>query len=135
MANLLYEKGKENFLGANIDLSGGVIRAVLVDITAGYTRDPAHDAYDDLGANIVGTESPAFATVSITDGIFDADDITFATVSGAEAGAVVIFLDTGVPANDLLIAYIDTATGLPVTPNGGDIVVQWDAGANKIFAL
>ena len=119
MANLLYPKGKENFLGANIDLSGGVIRAVLVDITAAYTYDAAHDAYDDLGANIVGTESPAFTTKDLTDGVFDADDITFSTVSGTEAGAVVLFLDTGTPANDLLIAYIDTATGLPVTPNGG----------------
>lgn len=34
-----------------------------------------------------------------------------------------------------LIAYIDTATGLPVTPNGGDITIAWDSGANKIFKL
>jgi len=34
-----------------------------------------------------------------------------------------------------LIAWIDTGTNLPVTPNGGDITVQWDAGANRIFKL
>jgi hypothetical protein len=34
-----------------------------------------------------------------------------------------------------LIAYIDTATGLPVTPNGGDITIAWDSGANRIFKL
>jgi len=34
-----------------------------------------------------------------------------------------------------LIAYIDTATGLAVTPNGGDITIAWDSGANKIFKL
>jgi len=34
-----------------------------------------------------------------------------------------------------LIAFIDTATNLPVTPNGGDIIVAWDNGANKIFKL
>ena len=34
-----------------------------------------------------------------------------------------------------LVAYIDTATGLPVTPNGGNIQIVWDTGANKIFAL
>lgn len=28
-----------------------------------------------------------------------------------------------------------TASGLPVTPNGGNIVVAWDNGANKIFKL
>ena len=32
-------------------------------------------------------------------------------------------------------AYIDTATGLPITPNGGDIIVTWDNGINKIFRL
>ena len=34
-----------------------------------------------------------------------------------------------------VIAFIDTATGLPVTPNGGDITITWDNGANKIFKL
>ena len=34
-----------------------------------------------------------------------------------------------------LIANIDVATGLPITPSGGDIIVQWDTGANKIFKL
>ena len=33
------------------------------------------------------------------------------------------------------INFIDTATGLPITPNGGDIIVTWDNGANKIFKL
>jgi hypothetical protein len=28
-----------------------------------------------------------------------------------------------------------TASGLPVTPNGGNIVITWDNGANKIFKL
>jgi hypothetical protein len=47
----------------------------------------------------------------------------------------VIYKDTGTAATSPLIAYIDTATGLPVTPNGGDITVTWDNGSNKIFKL
>jgi len=133
MANLLYPKGKENLLEGGFTLSSDTIRAVLVD-TGTYTYSAAHNAYDDL-SGVVGSESPAFSSKSVTDGIFDAADITFSTVSGATVEALVIFLDTGTPSTDLLLAYIDTATGLPVTPNGGDIVIQWDAGANKIFAL
>lgn len=134
MANLLYPKGKENFLSGAIDLTSGVIRAVLVD-TGVYSYNAAHDAYDDL-SGVVGTESGAFTTKDVTDGVFDAANITFSSVAGGStAEAVVIFLDTGTPANDLLIAYIDTATGLPVTTNGGDVNVTWDSGANKIFAL
>ena len=34
-----------------------------------------------------------------------------------------------------LIAYIDTGTNLPITPNGGDVTVAWDSGANRIFTL
>ena len=34
-----------------------------------------------------------------------------------------------------LICYLDTGTGLPVTPTGADIAITWDSGASKIFAL
>ncbi|GAI46620.1 unnamed protein product, partial [marine sediment metagenome] len=47
-----------------------------------------------------------------------------------------IFKDDGVDdVSSPLIALIDTATGLPVTPNDGDITIAWDNGANKIFKL
>lgn len=39
-----------------------------------------------------------------------------------------VYIDTGVAGTLRLIAYIDTGvTGLPVTPNGGDINITWDA--------
>ena len=45
-----------------------------------------------------------------------------------------IYIDTGVAGTSRLIAYIDTGvTGLPVTPNGGDINITWDAAG--IFTL
>jgi hypothetical protein len=34
-----------------------------------------------------------------------------------------------------LIAWIDTGTNIPVVPNGGDVNITWDSGANKIFKL
>ncbi len=50
--------------------------------------------------------------------------------------ALVIYQHTGVDATSELIAYIDTGvTGLPVTPNGGDITVTWDSGSDKIFKI
>jgi hypothetical protein len=52
---------------------------------------------------------------------------------------MVIFVDTGVASTSPLVAYID---GLSVTPNGGNIVVDWDdvstingVTGNVIFAL
>lgn len=45
-----------------------------------------------------------------------------------------LFVDTGNAATDALICYIDSASsGLPVTPNGGDIVISWSASG--IFTL
>ena len=69
-----------------------------------------------------------------TNGTFDAADSTFSAVSGASVEALVIYIDTGSAATSPLVAYIDTGvTGLPVTPNGGDIAVAWNASG--IFAL
>lgn len=132
MANALYPITKGLMMTAGINMSSGVIRAVLVD-TGTYTYSAAHADYADL-TGVVGTESGAFTSKTFTSGVFDAADITFTAVTGTTAEAIVIFLDTGTPANDLLIAYIDTGvTGLPVTPNGGDIDVSWDAAG--IFTL
>lgn len=131
MANLLYPLGKKALLDGDIDLLVATIRAVLID-TGTYTYDAAHNAYDDL-SGVVGSESGAFASKTTTAGVFDAADISFTAVTGATAEALAIFVDTGTPSTDLLIAYIDTATGLPVTPNGGDINVAWNASG--IFAI
>ena len=73
--------------------------------------------------------------MTTTAGVADAADITFTTVTGDESEALVIYKHTGTDGTSNLIAYIDTATGLPVTPGGGDITVTWDDGANKIFKL
>ena len=65
----------------------------------------------------------------------DAADITHTAVSGASVESIEVYKDSGVESTSRLIANIDTATGLPVTPNGGDITVAWDNGVNKIFKL
>lgn len=130
MASVIYPLAKQSLLKGDLDLDG-VIRAVLID-TAVYTYSAAHDFYNDL-SGVVGAESGAFASKTFTNGVFDAADITFTAVTGATVEAIVLFLDTGVAAADTLIAYIDSASGLPVTPNGGDINVAWHASG--IFAL
>jgi hypothetical protein len=126
MASVIYPKFKEVLWAGGGNLSSGVVRAVLID-TGTYTYNAAHNAYDDL-SGVVGTESGAFASKTFTNGVFDAADITFTAVTGATVEAIVVFLDTGTPANDLLVCYIDSASsGLPVTPNGGDINVVFNA--------
>jgi hypothetical protein len=134
MADLLYPKFKEALLTAGLDLEADTIKAVLID-TADYTYSAAHDFLDDVPAAArVGT-AQTLGSKTITNGVFDAGDITFPTVAGDVCEAILIYKDSGVEGTSNLIALIDSYTGLPVTPNGGNIGVTWPSDSNKIFAL
>ena len=135
MANLLYDKGREAFLDGGISWSSDDIRVILVD-TDDYTVDSAtHDNLDDVPAGARVATSGALTGKTVAAGVADGDDVTFTSVTGDQSEAIIIYQHTGVESTSKLIAYIDTATNLPVTPNGGDITIQWDNGANKIFKL
>ncbi len=121
----IYPLFKEKLLQAQVDLSAVTVRAVLID-TGVYTYSAAHEAYDDL-TGIVGTESGVLGSKTFADGTFDSADTTFTSVTGNEAEAIVLFVDSGTPATDWLIAFIDSGTNLPVTPNGGDINITVNA--------
>lgn len=135
MANALYDTGRESFLKGEISWSSDNIKAVLVD-TATYTVNISTDQYlsDIPSAERVATSSN-LSSKTTAAGVADAADITFTSVSGDQSEALVIYQDTGTATTSRLIAYIDTATGLPVTPNGGDITVTWDSGTSRIFKL
>lgn len=135
MANALYDKGREGFLDGSIDWDTNTIKVVLVD-TADYIVNLAtHQFLSDVPALARVATSPALTGKTVAAGVADAADVTLTAVTGDPCEALVIYQDTGVEGTSRLIAYIDTATGLPVTPNGGDITIAWDNGANKIFKL
>lgn len=134
MANAHYGKGKERLLDAAIDPNNDTIKAALVSTS--YTANlSTHEFYSDISAYVLGTPV-TLSSKAITLGVFDAADVTFASVaSGSTAKAVVLFKDTGVAGTSPLMTYIDTITGFPLATHGGDITVAWDNGANKIFSL
>jgi hypothetical protein len=135
MANALYDKGRQKFLEGSIHWGSDDIKVILVD-TADYTVDLAVDEFlDDIDGDAVIATSANLGTKTTTGGVADAADVTFSAVTGDQSEALVIYKDSGTASTSPLIAYIDTASGLPVTPNGGDITVQWDNGTNKIFKL
>lgn len=132
MANAIYPKWKEAVIAAVSNSSlGGTVKAVLVD-TGTYTYSAAHEFQSSLSGT-VGTAA-TLGTKTYTTGTFDAADVTYTAVSGASCEAIVIYIDTGSSATSRLVAYLDTGyTGLPVTPNGGDITITWAAGG--IFTI
>jgi len=108
---------------------------ILID-TDDYTVDLAtHDNLDDIPAAARVAVSGALTGKTVAAGVADADIVTFTAVTGDQCEALVIYKHTGVESTSRLIAYIDSAAGLPVTPDGGDIPVYWSAGSAKIFKL
>jgi hypothetical protein len=138
MANALYDLARQSFLSQNpsIDWDTDNIKVVLV---RGYVPNLVTDQFlsnvTGGGGTLVAT-SANLTTKTVAAGVADADDVTFTAVAaGAACDYVIGYKDTGVAGTSPLIFAINVATNLPVTPNGGDITVQWDAGANKIFKL
>ena len=135
MANTLYDFARQRFLEAQINWMTDVIKVILVDTGAYTPQTSVHQYLSDIptSARIAG---PVTMTgKATTGGAADANDVTFTAVSGASIEAIIIYVDSGTEATSPLIAFIDTATGLPITPNGGDIIATWDNGTNKIFKV
>lgn len=135
MANALYDLGREGFLAGDIDWDADNIKIGLWD-SADYTPNLSTDNdYADVDAGARVATSANLSSKTTTAGVADAADVTFSSVTGDVSEYIGCFQDTGTESTSRLIFLIDTATGLPVTPNGGDITVSWDDGANKIFKL
>lgn len=141
MANAVYPIYKTAILAASANVSldqnnttdGPYIS--LID-TGTYTYSAAHDFYDDITGEVGTAQRIATPTVgSVSQGTFDGDNVTYTAVSGASVEALVIRRkNSGASSTQRLVIYIDTSvTGLPVTPNGGDITVTFNASG--IFTI
>jgi len=135
MANSLFIALKNAQLtgAANIDLSSGVA-AALID-HADDTPNPAAGG-DDFWNDITGAAIVADVAVtgeSITNNVFDCDDVVWPSVTGDVSESVVFRKDTGSSATSRMAAFFDTLTGLPVTPGGGNITLA--VHASGLFAL
>lgn len=135
MANALYGKGRQKFLEGTISWSADNIKAVLVDAADYTVAIDTHEFLSDIPSGGRVATSGNMGTKTTTLGVADAADFTFSAVTGDPSEIIVFYKDTGSAATSPLIAYIDTATGMPVTPNGGDINIQIDNGSNKLFKL
>lgn len=129
----LYDKGHQKVVDGTVDLLNDAIKAVLVD-TSLYTFSAAHEFLSSIASGARVATSPALSNKQVLSaGVFDADDVTLPSVSGATIEAIAIIKDTGSAATSPLLAWITSGSGLPYLPNGDDIDVIWDAGTYRIF--
>lgn len=135
MANFAFDGYRNNMLGSGtrIDLDTDTISAMFLD-HADDTPVVTDSSLSDIlsAARVPAVAScPTLGTVTIGSvgvGVFDAADTVFTSLTGDQSESLILFKNTGTDATALLIVRWDTATGLPLTPNGGNVTVVWAAG-------
>jgi hypothetical protein len=140
VANTIYNPGREGFLAGEIDWDTAVIKVALV---RSYTPAAAHKFVSDVtgAGGVIAATSAALAGKTVTSGVADANDVTLTAVASSAAGhGVLVFQSSAVTGGadvaataQRVICYLDTGTNLPITPNGGDITVSWNASG--IFSI
>jgi hypothetical protein len=122
MASQLFPKGAGHLLGAStqIDLVSDNIKFLFYSGAITTTWEFVSDL---TGASIVA-RSGNLASKTVTNGVFDAADVTVTSVSGSAFTHVVLYDDSGVDASSQLICVFDISS---FTPTGGDISVIWNA--------
>ena len=137
MANLFYPKTIKLVVDAAVGWTANTMALYLID-TADYTINSATDDFlDDVPGAALEEGPVTIGTRTVADdAIIDGDDVVFVGAAGDPCEALLCVNRTpGTDATRHLYFYIDTATGLPVTLNGGNVSVTWDNGANKIAKL
>lgn len=142
MANMIFDPAREGFLAGEIDWDTAVIKIALV---RGYTASAAHKFVSEVttAGGVLHVTSAALSGKTVTSGIADANDVVFTAVaSNASNHSVLVFQSSAVTGGadvaataQRVIAWFDTGTNFPIVPNGGDVTIAWDNGANKIFKL
>jgi hypothetical protein len=138
MATIVHTDWLNGMLGAPthsvIDFNTDNIDASLLDETDAGTITAANVDYDEVdAADVVATED--VAVTSITGGVVTLTGaITFSAVTGDGADYLTVWKNSGDPTTSpLAITWDSASTGLPVTPNGGDITATW--GSNILVTL
>ena len=128
--------GATGSVGTLVDFNTDTIRGALID-SADVTITAALDGYDDISVGLVhATAGLATLTISsITGGVVTlSGPLTFTAVTGDSADYLNVHKNTGTPSTSPLALTWDSAsTGLPVTPNGGDITATW--GSSVLVTL
>lgn len=131
-----------------IDLTSVTVKCLLLDTSSGYTVDPIND---EFVSNVPTGAEPSDASYSrqtltglavsedSTDdeAVFDADDVTFSSLSTAnDIQAVIVYIQRGgddtTPADDEIVAAYDNDSGgavadLSISTNGSDLVLNFSS--------
>ncbi|RJQ67327.1 MAG: hypothetical protein C4519_24330 [Desulfobacteraceae bacterium] len=125
---------KKKLFDGDIDLSADTIKVMLLDSNHVDDQD-AQEFIDDVSANEVSGDGytaggATLANKAVTqdntdnEGVFDADDVTWAD-STITARYAVVYKDTGTPSTSPIIQIIDF--GEDKVSSAGPFTITWNA--------
>lgn len=138
MATIIHTDWLNGMLGnpthSVIDFDTDNIDASLLDETDSGTIIASFVDYAEVNAATVVATADV-AVTSITGGVVTLTGaVTFTSVTGDAADFLSVWKNSADPATSpLAITWDSATTGLPVTPNGGDITATW--GTNVLVTL
>lgn len=142
MSNAFTQTGAKAFADKSINWVSDTIKAILLDASFVPTYDSATPYPNINNASFLSDISSAQVGSAVTlagksdaAGVLVASDLVFPGVSGNVVVRVAVYLDTGTPATSTVILAYDTADGLPITPNGGNINFFWDSGPFRVAQI
>jgi len=129
MANDLYPTARAAYLAGDLAWDTDAVKVVAVD--SGYTYSVNHEFLDDVTAGLrVATTASGLTSMTTTSGYANAADATLASVTGDVITGLIVYQSGASEGASRLIAYYDTKAGntaISISPDGNDIVVQWNA--------
>lgn len=128
--NFLFSQVKSLVKTQELNLVDDEINVVL--ITDGYEPSKYQKLISEIPPKFIQCAAAKLEKKSFENNVFDADDVCFHTVCGSsQITGILIYQER----NGALIGFIDSASGFPIFPIGGDIIITWDNRENKIFIL
>ncbi len=133
--NHLYLSAKQKMLSGQTNWTSDNIVCVLVN-TMPYTYSPFHASLADVPVAARIATSGTLTNRTATNGVANASAVTFTSPSAGTLASALILCTSGT--SDLaspLLAYMDQASGLPLTTDGNPVTINWSAGTNSVFSL
>lgn len=141
MADAFYEEFRNAIFGQtthsviNLASGGDTIKVGLRDEGTTALNLSTQVDLADISAALQGTDQTVGSQTVGTAGVgaFDHANVTWTGVSGNTVESLDYYKDSGIASTSPLICNIDSATGLPLTLNGGD--VTWTPAAGGVFQI
>jgi hypothetical protein len=127
--NLMLGGGNHSLPDFNTD---NIDASLLDETDAALTA--ADEDYDDVDTpTVVATADVSVSSIG-SGAVTLSGAVTFTSVTGDQAEWLTVWKNSGTPSTSpLAISWDSASTGLPVTPNGGNIVATW--GSNILVTL